>query len=481
MTERFAYPKFLWGIRLGLCLCLCAAMGLPLGGCSVIDQLGVSDWFQAGGGRSKLKGQRISVLTAEDSLKSDPTLKDTQVLLPRPYVNKDWPEPGGYSTNAMYHLEASGPLQQVWSQDAGKGSDSDSRLTASPIVVDGRIYVLDSEAHLFVFNAQTGAPLWDKLLAPKGEQSLSNMLSLGLIGSDTKIDPSKGFGGGVASDDGKIFVTTGFGSVFALDARNGKTLWEHKIGVPVINAPVANGGRVFVSSVDNHFYALAESDGRQLWDHQGISESASILESTSAAVAGEYVIVPYSSGELFAIRVTNGRVAWSDTLTRTRNVTALSELDDIAGRPVIDRDMVFAISHSGIMAAININTGDRAWSRDIGGIETPWAAGDFVYVLTTDERLLCLQRKDGRVKWIHQLPRWEDPEDKDGTIVWSGPVLVSNRLILTSSDGYAESISPYTGQLLGRVEIPDGTVISPVVAGQTLYLLTSAAELVALR
>ena len=467
------------GVRFGLCLGLCVALS-ALGGCSIIDQLNVSDWF-SGPSKSNLKGQRISVLTADNSLKPDPDLAKTQVLLPRPYTNKNWPEPGGYATNAMYHLEAGGPLNQIWEQDAGKGSDSSSRLTAPPIVTGGRIYVLDSAAHVFAFDAKTGAPVWDKDLAPEGHQSLTSELSLGLLGSDTTVDPSEGFGGGVASDNGKIFVSTGFGEVYALDAANGRQLWKHDIGVPVVNAPVANGGRVFVSSVDNHFYALAESDGRQLWDQQGISESASILESTSTAVAGEYVIVPYTSGELFAIRVTNGRVAWSDTLTRSRTVTALSELDDIAGRPVIDRGMVYAISHSGVMAAININTGDRVWTRDIGGIETPWAAGDFVYVLTTDERLLCLQRKDGRVKWIHQLPRWEDPDDRDNPIIWSGPVLVSNRLILASSDGYAESISPYTGELMGRVEIPDGTVIAPVVANQTLYLLTSDAELVALR
>lgn len=475
MTERFVRR----GVRFGLCLGLCVALA-SLAACSTFDQLGVSDWF-SGPSKSDLKGQRISVLTSDNSLQPDPDLAKTPVVLPRPYVNKDWPEPGGYATNAMYHLEANGSLGQIWEQDAGKGSDSDSRLTAPPIVAGGRVYVLDAEAHIFAFDARSGAPVWDKELAPKGRQSLTNELSLGLFGSDTKVDPSKGFGGGVAFDDGKIFVSTGFGMIYALNAADGRKIWEHDIGVPVINAPVANGGRVFVSSVDNHFYALAESDGRQLWDHQGISESASILESTSAAVAGEYVIVPYTSGELFAIRVTNGRVAWSDTLTRTRTVTALSELDDIAGRPVIDRDMIYAISHSGVMVAININTGDRVWTRDVGGIETPWAAGDFVYVLTTDERLLCLQRKDGRVKWIHQLPRWEDPDSKDDPIIWSGPVLVSNRLILASSNGYAESISPYTGQLLGRIEIPDGTVIAPVVANQTLYLLTSDAQLVALR
>jgi outer membrane protein assembly factor BamB len=159
----------------------------------------------------------------------------------------------------------------------------------------------------------------------------------------------------------------------------------------------------------------------------------------------------------------------------------MSELDDIAGRPVVDRDFVFAISHSGVMAAINISTGDRVWSRDIGGIQTPWAAGDYVYVLTSEAQLLCLARKDGRVKWIHQMQRWTDVEAKSGPIVWAGPVLVSDRLILVSSGGYAASVSPYTGELLGRMEIPDGTYIAPVVANGTLYILTNDAQLVALR
>jgi outer membrane protein assembly factor BamB len=347
-------------------------------------------------------------------------------------------------------------------------------------VADGRVFVLDAQAHVFAFDARDGKPVWDRNLAPQGpESSFFNVF--GLFGPDMSIDPSKGFGGGTAYDAGKLFVSTGFGNVFALDAATGRQLWKADLEVPIVNAPVANAGRVFVSSEDNHFVALAQSDGHVLWDHQGISESAGILTSTSAAVAGETVIVPYTSGELYALRIDNGTPEWNDMLTKSGNVTALSELDDIAGRPVIDRDMVFAISHSGTMAAININTGDRIWSRDVGGIQTPWAAGDFVYVLTTEGQVLCLQRKDGKVKWLHQLPRWTDPKARDEAIVWSGPLLVSDRLILVSSNGKAVSLSPYTGELLGRIDIPDGTYIAPVVANGTLYLLTNGAQLVAMR
>lgn len=457
---------------------LCFGAATALAGCAQIDLIRdmTSGWFSSAK-RSDVKGERISVMSTDASLNPDPDLASTNVVLPAPYRNTEWPQPGGYAANAMYHLEADGPLQPIWQQDAGKGSDSDSRLTAPPVIADGHIYVLDAQAHIYAFDAKSGNPLWDKALAPEGGDGPF----LGMFGPDHSIDPAKGFGGGVALDSGKVFVSTGFGTVFALDPANGKQLWKSDLGVPIVNAPVANGGRVFVSTQDNHFFALAQIDGRTLWDHQGISESAGILESTSAAVAGGVVIVPYSSGELYAINAETGHMAWSDMLSRNGTVTALSELDDIAGRPVIDRDMVYAISHSGLMVAINLNTGDRVWSRDIGGIQTPWAAGDFVYVLTTDAQLLCLARKDGRVKWVHQLPRWQDPKDKDEPIVWSGPVLVSDRLVLVSSDGYAVSISPYSGALLGHMAIPDGAYISPVVANATLYLLTNSAQLVALR
>ena len=461
---------------------LCLICLLALAGCDAFGGVGdtVSGWFSSTS-KSKLKGERISVMAMDTSLKPDPDLEKTAVVLPRPYVNKAWPDPGGYPANAMYHLEASGPLRQLWQSDTGKGTDDASRLTAPPIVVDGRIYVLDAETHVFALDSRSGNRLWDVSLAPQGPDDDDIFKAFGLFGSDMSIDPSKGFGGGVAFDDGKVFVSTGFGSVFALDAATGKRLWKADLGVPAVNAPVASSGRVFISSEDNHFVTLSEEDGHVLWDHQGISESAGILTSTSAAVAGDTVIVPYTSGELYALRVDNGRPEWNDMLTKSGNVTALSELDDIAGRPVVDRDMVFVISHSGVMAAININTGERVWSRDVGGIQTPWAAGDFVYVLSTEGQVLCVERKDGKVKWIHQLPRWDDPKGKSDPIVWSGPVLVSDRLILVSSEGKAVSLSPYSGQLLGRTDIPDGTYIPPVVANGTLYLLTNSAQVVALR
>jgi outer membrane protein assembly factor BamB len=459
-----------------LCLVLAAASML-LSGCAVFEEIG--SWFSTSGKKSNLRGVRIPVMSLDSDLKPDPTLASTPVQLPPPYTNPDWPQPGGYAANVMYHLAAPGRLRQIWSQSAGKGNDIDSHLTSSPVVGGGLIYALDAEAHIYVFRATDGRPVWNRRLAPKNGTDMPTLW--GLLGKHNTVQPPQGMGGGVAYDDGKIFVTSGFGVLRCMDARTGRDIWQKDLGMPIVNAPVVNGGRIFVSTHDNHFYAFAETDGRQLWDNQGISESQGILASTNAAVSGETVIVPYTSGELFALRVQNGQVGWSDVLSRSGRVTALSQLDDIAGRPVIDRGVVYAISQSGLMAAFSLNTGERLWSRDIGGIQTPWAAGDFVYVLDNNARLICLTRKEGRVRWIHQLPQYEDMEKKSDPIIWAGPVLVSDKLILVSSNGYAEAISPYDGKLTGRVEIPDGTTIAPIVANGIMYLYTSDAELVALR
>jgi outer membrane protein assembly factor BamB len=430
---------------------------VSLAGCETRDQ------FIQPGTKDRIKGERVSVLTTDQSVEPDPKLRNTKVILPQPFVNPDWPAPGGYADNVMHHLSAPGELKEVWSASAGTGSSSISRLTASPVIADGKIFTLDAGANVAAFNEKSGEQVWRADLTPEDA------------------DSEKGFGGGVAYDAGKLFVSTGFGFVVALDAGSGKELWRRNATVPFRAAPVVNGGRVFVATQENQLLALAADDGRVLWDHRGIAESAGILGSNSVAVAGDVVVVPYSSGELFALRVQNGKAIWSDTLSRTGKLTPLASLADISGRPVIDRGLVFANSHAGRLVAIDIRTGERAWTVDVGGTQRPWVAGDYIFVITDLAKVICVSRTDGRVRWATQLDAYSDPETRKGPIAWAGPVLVSDRLIAVSSDGYAVSISPYTGEILGKVSTPDKAFIAPIVADNTVFLLTDDARLTALR
>ena len=413
--------------------------------------------------KTRLKGERISVLAFEQTLQADPRLATVQVRLPKPYVNEAWPLGGGYPTHAMHHLALGRDLKEVWRASIGVGNERSEPLVSPPVVADGRVYTLDAEAMARAFDAETGRRLWSVKFKRKGEKK------------------AIAFGGGIAFDDGRVYITTGYGFAVALDAASGAEVWRTELGVSLRGTPTIKDGRVFLNSYDNQLFALDAGSGKVLWYHVAVSETAGMLGTASAAVFGDTVVGAFSSGELVALRVENGRLAWSDTLTRTGRMTPLATISDIDGDPVIDRGRVYAISHSGRFVAIDLRSGERVWERNIGGIQTPWIAGEFIYLVTTDNEVVCLSRNSGRVRWVRELQRFENENKKKNTVFWAGPVLAGDRLIVVSSHGFALSISPYTGEILGAEKIAKKVFISPIVADQTLYILTNGGRLIAMR
>jgi len=432
-----------------------ALLILALAGCDSIGSM-----FEEK--KDPLPGKRISVLSLDEPIKADNNLKTDRVLLPAPFDNPEWPDAGGYPSHAMYHLALGYDIKQAWDSDAGEGANDYGRVTAQPVVANGRVFTMDALDVVSAFDAESGKRLWRFDPQPKGA-----------------LDQT--YGGGVAISGDRLYVSTGYGQVVALQAATGKELWRHNLNSPSHGAPTVADGRVFVITVENQLQVLAADDGRQLWSHEGLPEPASLLGAASPAVEGDIVVVPYTSGELYGLRVENGRVLWSDNLATSQPLGTLNSIADVRGQPVIDRDRVYAVSNSGLMVAIDLRTGDRVWEQDIGGSHEPWAGGDYVYVLANNNELACLRRQDGKVAWVRVLPRYEDEVKKKDPLLWTGPVLAGDRLIVVSSNGEALSLSPYTGRPLGTMDFPDGVFVTPSVAGKTLYVITDEADLYALR
>ena len=429
---------------------------LTLNGCDWISSIMPSNK------KPPLPGERIAVMVSERDLEPDPRVADLRVMLPRPYVNDAWPEPGGVPTHAMYHLATAAAPKKIWQADIGDGSEKGRKLLTSPVVANDLVFVMDLDFVVTAYAAATGKRVWRH---------------------ETKIpdEDEETFGGGLAFNNGRLYVTTGYGVVLCLDAATGKLIWKEPMAGPMRAAPTVADGRVYVITIDNQLNVLNADTGAKEWNHTAITESAGLLGSGSVAVEGSTAVVPYSSGELFAMRVENGRVVWSDNLTAIRRIDAMASLAHIRGNPVIDRGIVIAVSHSGRIVAIDLRSGARIWERTIGGVDTPWVAGEFIFVLSNDNELYCLTREGGRVRWVQPLPRFENPEKKKDPIRWSGPVLAGDRLIIAGSQGEVMTLSPYTGEPLGRMEVPDGVLMPPVVAKETIYFLTDEADLIAYR
>jgi outer membrane protein assembly factor BamB len=409
-----------------------------------------------------LPGERIAVMVNEHDLEPDPRVADLRVMLPRPYANAAWPETGGVPTHAMYHLALAAAPAKAWQVDIGDGSEKGRKLLTRPVVADGRVFAMDIDFEISAYRADTGERLWHHdAKVPKADR--------------------EAFGGGLAYNAGRLYVTPGFGDVLALEAETGKVVWKQSLSGPMRAAPTVSGGQLYVVTIDNQLNVLDADTGEKKWTHTAISESAGLLGGGSVAVEGSTVVVPYSSGEIFAMRAENGRVVWSDNLTALRRIDAMASLAAIRGSPVIDRGVVYAISHSGRIVAIDQRSGARIWERSIGGVDMPWVAGEFIFVLSNDNELYCLTRQGGRVRWVQPLPRYENPKKKKDLIRWAGPVLAGDRLILTGSHGKVMTVSPYTGEPLGQMSVPDEILMPPVVAKDTIYFLTDDADLIAYR
>lgn len=432
-----------------------------LGGCGIF-----------GGGDKKPKtpvlGERMPVLTYETGAEVDPSLADVPVDVPGAVINEEWTQPGGNASKVMTHLALGRDLSPAWNSRIG-GSTPRARLAAAPVVAAGKLFAVDIEGRVHAFDAATGREQWTHQ-----------------VGSEKDIRDSRSgrkvlFGGGVSYDGGKVYATNGLGDVEMLDASTGASGWLVRPGGPLRGAPTVANGHVYVVSQDNQLFALKAEDGSVVWNEAATLELAGVFGVAAPAAGSGTVVAGFSSGELNAYRYENGRIVWQDALSRTSISTAVASLSDIDADPVIDRGVVFAVGQGGRMVALELNTGQRLWELSIAGISTPWVAGEWVFAVTDDARLLCIGRTTGKVRWITQLDRWRKAKSKKGPISWTGPVLGGGRLILASTEGKLVNVDPATGNVLTSTKAGGPVYLPPVIANETLYIMTEEGRITAWR
>lgn len=432
------------------------------------------------------QGERISILEFEQQLAPSPALSGRDFFVPGPQAVTAWTQPGMNAESDVGHVIAAPEMAIAWRRDVGTSSGRMSQVMSPPVAADGRIFVMDGEATVSAVDAASGAIIWKKNLRTDERDAGRSRFGIKLGGGST----GGGFGGGVALADGKVFITSGYRQVTALDAATGDVVWQHATDLPIHNAPTVAAGRVYAVDVDNQLIALDAATGNQSWTYRGITEPARIMRASSVAVSGDTVVAPFSSGQLVALRSTNGQPVWEEVLSRTSRTNALSELRDIAGRPVISRGFVYATSQSGVMQALDMRTGAPRWELPIGGVNAPLPVGDVVYIVSKTGELTVVNRETGQIYWTRDLNEGRVREEggwffgmgkRTVRPSWSGPVLASNRLVLVNSDGQMVSFDPKTGQQTASINLGAPAYIAPAAYNGALYVLTDDARLISIR
>lgn len=405
-----------------------------------------------------LPGERVAILSPADKVAVDNSVRGKVSL--GGASQSGWSQPGGNAANNPGNASYSGVAQRVWrtsgsSLSGGTFSMASDKLRASapPIIHAGRAFIYRPNGQVQAYSLSNGGRTWSVSVAPEGESARVQ-------------------GGGIAASGNVLVVASGYGAVVALDVNSGKRIWTKDIGTPMRSAPTIANGRVFVTTATNVVYALSLGDGGEVWTYRGIPESAGLLANSSPAVSGSTVVVPYSSGEVIAFDTAKGTPKWSDSVVRSGRTNAVSLLSDVAARPVISGNMVFASGVSGRMIAASLRNGERLWTRNIGTAHTPIVSGNTVFVVDLRGQALALDKASGKVRWLTKLPSTDGQK-------WSGPALGSGKVWLVSSTGNLLALSAGTGQQLSVKNTSSPSYVSPIIANGRLFILEGSGSLAA--
>lgn len=409
-----------------------------------------------------LTGDRVDIFERASTIAATPGALLLPFDLPESVNNADWPQAGGIPSHSPMHVALPEQVKRAWTQDVN--GDSTGPLN-SPVVGGGRLFAMASGKGIVAMDAKTGKQLWEK--------------EISLVDDDD----DKTFSGGLAAAGDKLVITTATGDVLALASANGAEQWRINVGSPVRAAPTVAAGLVFVVSVDNKISAISLERGALVWTHNGIEESLALLGGAAPAVADGLVAVAYSSGEIYVLNATDGKYVWHDQLSGSLSRQFFVDLVDIEADPVIANGVLYVMNLNGRLMAYELANGRRLWAQQVASSQMPWVAGTGIYVLTDDGQMVGINRRDGSIRWVTPLVQFLPKDEQDEKRSWSGPIFAGNRLIVASSDGFALSLNPDNGKRLLSVQLfdDDGVQVPPIVAGGSLYFLTTAGKVVSFR
>lgn len=407
------------------------------------------------------QGKRLAVLDPVAAIKPDVSAGQSHIVVPPAYANSSWMQESYNPQHLQQNFKVGTSFQKQWSVGFGKGSSKREFLISKPLVNNNRIYTLDASGLLSAFNLENGETLWDVKLRSENDN----------------IDDTALKGAGIAMANGVIFATTGYGTVYAINAQKGNILWHKSLLTPLRIAPMVANNIVYVQSVDNKFYALNAKTGEEQWKYDISLENTTLVGGAPAAYSNDLdmVITGFSNGELQAFNAVLGSPLWSDILISNRKAYSSTFLNTIKAAPVIEGETVYAVGNANILTALDLRSGMRKWEKEIGGVNTPLLIANTLYVVSNTNDLVAVNKENGDVLWATPINMGEKPAD----VTVFTPLMLDGRLVLALSNGTVYTFMPQTGKLLNTLDLGEDLNTAPIAAKGYIFFVTADADLLA--
>jgi outer membrane protein assembly factor BamB len=275
---------------------------------------------------------------------------------------------------------------------------AEAGVASSPAVADGTVYISSYDGNVYAVDARNGQLVWK--YETKGEHRYS---ATHLHGSQPKgesmPDPFDTYLSSPLVWKGAVYLGSGDGNVYSLNASTGKLNWKFQTGDVVHASPVISGGVLFIGSWDSYFYALDAATGKEKWrfktgEDPDIHNQVGIQ--SSAVVADGVVYFGCRDSNLYAVDATTGKKAW---VYNNKGSWV------IASPLVRDGKVYFETSDSGMLRALDAKSGAELFSMKFGAWPTfssPILAGDVLYLGSQSGKMFAIDVTEQKVLWEFQ-------------------------------------------------------------------------------
>ncbi len=352
-------------------------------------------------------------------------------------------------THLFVHSKFNSPLVKSWDISLNnKGPIS------APVFSNQHVFILDSRANLYSFGLD-GKKEWVLDLAPSLEKNQKTHHT-----------------GGIALNKENLFVATGFGEIFSINL-DGSINWKKKFDSPFRGAPIYLNNKIFVINANDLAIAINKK-GETIWTLQGPTRPTLLSKGISPALKSNKLLLPFSAGQLTAVRPNNGVELWKAAFDQSNKGEAYSIIGDFGGSPIIKSNKAFLISSSGQLLALNLNSGRKIWSVSVGSNSTPIIDGGSIFVVSTKGQLVRIGENNGEVIWSRNISGSNTSNEK-----FFGPTLAGNFLWMTGTDGYLRKFDPSTGKEFSKHRIGHQILYRTYAVHDKLFVISKSGKIIA--
>ncbi len=248
-----------------------------------------------------------------------------------PAVDADLIVVGDYSNGLAVLDKQSG--SEKW-----QFTDAEDRYIGSALVLNGYVYAPNSDHFLYALD-ENGDLMWQfKAEGPNWTQPLADDTNLYLASMDHKL---YALGFEYASSD---LETSEDGSRTLV----AEPLWTIDMGAAVVADPVLVDGKIFIGTIDGNLYAVDLAAKEVLWSFNAEGEMASIWG--SPVVLSDTVFIGDQNGNVYAVSAVDGSAVWPTPFTAGESI--------VSGGAALEDSVVFA-TREGKVFSINLEKEPR--------------------------------------------------------------------------------------------------------------------------